>query len=140
MPNGKYGTMTGTSQATAFVTGVAALLMAHNSDYTAQKVAKYIMNTGDVAKTLKGKTRYKKVLNSYRALSILDQGISATGVVAGNIQNLSSDTFSSEKFNYESKKSKNSVSRFAASLADKIKNKKKGKSRQLNNSKQKAKP
>lgn len=99
MPKGRYGYMTGTSQATAFVSGVAALVMAHNRDYSAIQVAKYIKQTGDVIDSLKGKTRYQRKLNSYRALSILDHGVGATGVVATNVSNLSSDSFSSENFN-----------------------------------------
>ena len=125
LPHGKYGPMTGTSQATAFVSGVAALIMAHNSDYSAAKVAKYIKNTGDVIDSLKGKTRYKRKLNSYRALSILDQGVSATGVVAENIQNLPQNSFTSEKFNYQFKDiNGKGINKFSASLMEKIKNKK----------------
>jgi subtilisin family serine protease len=133
LPNGKYGPMTGTSQATAFVSGVAALIMAHNSDYDAAKVSKYIKNTGDVVDSLKGKTRYKKKLNSYRALSILDQGVSATGVVAENIQNLPQNSFSSEKFNYEfSDVNGDGIKRFSANLMEKVKNKQAENKRQLN--------
>ena len=133
LPNGKYGPMTGTSQATAFVSGVAALIMAHNSDYNAAKVAKYIKNTGDVVNSLKGKTRYKKKLNSYRALSILDQGVSATGVVAENIQNLPQNSFSSEKFNYESNDANiGGIKKFSANLMERVKSKQAESNRQLN--------
>ena len=133
LPNGKYGPMTGTSQATAFVSGVAALIMAHNSDYDASKVAKYIKNTGDVVDSLKGKTRYKKKLNSYRALSILDQGVSATGVVAENIQNLPQNSFTAEKFNYQFKDVEGEgAKRFSANLMKKIKSKQEENNRQLN--------
>lgn len=133
LPRGKYGPMTGTSQATAFVSGVAALIMAHNSDYDATKVAKYIKNTGDVVDSLKGKTRYKKKLNSYRALSILDQGVSATGVVAENIQNLPLNSFSAEKFNYGIDENKNDgIKKFSANLMDKIKSKSSDGNRALN--------
>lgn len=133
LPNGKYGPMTGTSQATAFVSGVAALIMAHNSDYDAAKVAKYIKNTGDVVDSLKGKTRYKKKLNSYRALSILDQGVSATGVVAENIQNLPQNSFTSEKFNYQFKEvDGGGIKKFSANLMEKVKSKQAENKRQLN--------
>lgn len=125
LPKGKYGRMTGTSQATAFVTGVASLIMAYNEDYNAAKVAKYITNTGDVVAGLKGKTRYNRKLNSYRALSILDQGVAATGVVADNVQNLPNGSFSSERFNYKTDITgqEQEIKKFSASLLDKIKSK-----------------
>lgn len=128
LPKGRYGPMTGTSQATAFVSGVAALLMAHNPDFDADQVAKYIKQTGDVIESLKGKTRYNRKLNSYRALSILDQNVGATGVVAGNVSGMDQGTFQSEKFDYkqekrfESVKEKNSLNlEFSTALMDKIK-------------------
>lgn len=127
LPNGKYGRMTGTSQATAFVTGVASLIMAHNEDYDAPKVAKYITNTGDVVAGLKDKTRYKRKLNSYRALSILDQGVAATGVVAENVQNLPKDSFSSQSFKYKTDLTgqEQDIKKFSASLLEKIESKSK---------------
>ena len=80
----RYGTMTGTSQATAFVSGVAALILAHHTDYRPYQIAKYLKNTGDIVEPLKGKTRFKRRLNSYRALSIIDSDMGATGVIATN--------------------------------------------------------
>jgi len=141
LPKGRYGPMTGTSQATAFVSGVAALLMAHNPDFDANQVAKYIKKTGDVIESLKGKTRYNRKLNSYRALSILDQNVGATGVVAGNTSGVDQETFLADKFDYKQEKRKERNRRankeeplslnFAAALMAKIK---KGK-RQLDSDK-----
>ena len=136
LPKGRYGQMTGTSQATAFVSGVAALLMAHNPDFDADQVANYIKNTGDVVESLKGKTRYNKKLNSYRALSILDKNVGATGVVANNTSNIPEKAFNSQKFEYKEKlesldKNHNSgkaMLKFSSALLNKIKNG----SRQLN--------
>lgn len=127
-PKGRYRYMTGTSQATAFVSGVAALLMAHNSDFDAIQVAKYIKKTGDVIDSLKGKTRYKRQLNSYRALSILDQNVGASGVVADNLSNLPTESFSSDKFKYKNSNPNKSMRGFSTALLDKIR---KGK-RQVN--------
>ena len=92
---GGYGLLTGTSQATAFVTGVAALVMAHHQDFTAERVKKYILATGDNVPSLIGKTGTSKKLNSYKALVTLDQGVSLTGVIAQNTVNMGND-FSSE--------------------------------------------
>ena len=87
LPGGGFGNMTGTSQATAFVSGVAALLMAHNRDFDAKAVRKYILKTGDSLDWLKDKTRTSKKLNMYRTLTMLDQGVGASGVVANNTSN-----------------------------------------------------
>lgn len=84
LPGNSYGLMTGTSQATAFVTGVAALVMSNNRELTASDVKKYILRTGDEYATLLSKTGTAKLLNSYKALASLDKGASATGVTATN--------------------------------------------------------
>lgn len=88
LPDNKYGMMTGTSQATAYVSGVAALVLAHHKDYKPIQVAKYLKNTGDIMDSLKGKTKHTRRLNSYRALSILDSGVGATGIIAENTKNM----------------------------------------------------
>ncbi|KYG70091.1 S8 family peptidase [Bdellovibrio bacteriovorus] len=88
LPGNAYGYMTGTSQATAFVTGAAALTMAHKQSFKAEDVKKYILATGDAQSQLASKTRTSRQLNLYKALTILDQGVSATGVVAVNTQNM----------------------------------------------------
>ncbi len=88
LPGGKYGHMTGTSQATAFVTGVAALIMSQYRDFEASKVIKHLTLTGDLEPNLIGKTIYRRRLNTYRALAMLDQGVSVTGIVATNTSNM----------------------------------------------------
>ena len=95
LPGGQYGHMTGTSQATAFVTGVAALIMSKYKDFDAQKIIKHITLTGDLDPNLVGKTIYRKRLNTYRALAMLDQGVSATGIIAANTSSVG--TFSIQK-------------------------------------------
>lgn len=96
LPNNKYGFMTGTSQATAYVTGVGVLILANNIDYKPFEVAKHLKNTGDIVDSLKGKTRYARRLNSYRALSILDSNVGAMGVIADNTANVK-NSFSTEQ-------------------------------------------
>lgn len=95
MPGQSFGPMTGTSQATAFVSGVAALLMAHNRDFDAKAVRKYILRTGDSLQWLKDKTSTSKKLNVYKTLTMLDQGVGASGVVAGNTGSQDANVFSS---------------------------------------------
>ncbi len=97
LPDGKYGFMTGTSQATAFVTGVAALVMAQNPELRrADRIAKYLTQTGDIDSRLAGKTRTMRRLNSYRALAIQDSDLSFAGIKVNNGQNLRPSTFSSD--------------------------------------------
>ena len=83
LPNNTYGLMTGTSQATAFVTGAAVLVMANKDLYTnAEEVKKFILATGDSAATLQSKTKTAKQLNLFKALTILDQSTSISGLKA----------------------------------------------------------
>ena len=89
LPGGKYGSLRGTSQATAFVSGVAAVLMGLNDDFDYLQVIRRINSTGDYdAKSLAYKTRYKKRLNIYKALAKQDQGISVSGIQARNTTGL----------------------------------------------------
>lgn len=88
LPGNSYGYMTGTSQATAFVSGAAALAMAHKQNFKAVDVKKYILSTGDAQTQLAAKTKTSRQLNLYKALTILDQGVSASGGVALNPQNI----------------------------------------------------
>lgn len=98
LPNGQYGTMTGTSQATAFATGVAALVMANNSNLRrAEQIAKYLTKTGDDDEKLAGKTRYRKRLNAYKALAIQDSDLAFNGVLAENSNSFSKEEFASDK-------------------------------------------
>lgn len=95
LPGNSYGYMTGTSQATAFATGAAALVMAHKQSFKAEDVKKYILATGDAQTQLASKTRTSRQLNLYKALTILDSGISVSGVSVVNTQ---------KKFTLETKK------------------------------------
>ncbi|MGZ3769892.1 MAG: S8 family peptidase [Bdellovibrio sp.] len=88
LPGNSYGYMTGTSQATAFVTGAGVLVIAHNESFKAEDIKKYILSTGDAQTQLASKTRTSRQLNLYKALTILDQGVSASGVIAVNTQNM----------------------------------------------------
>jgi len=95
LPGGSYGYMTGTSQATAVVTGVAALLRARFRDFNAARIARHITETGDwEPNKLNGKTKNQRRLNAYRALAILDQGVTLTGVVPRNTNYLDGSQFS----------------------------------------------
>lgn len=95
LPGGNYGYMTGTSQATAVVTGVAALIKARFVDFDAQRIIRHITETGDLEPNkLAGKTRYQKRLNAYRALAILDDGANVSGNIPVNTANIPKGQFS----------------------------------------------
>lgn len=87
LPGNSYGYMTGTSQATAFVTGAAVLVMAHRQYKDPVEVKKYILATGDSDASLIAKTRTSKQLNLFKAVTMLDSGIGVSGVVATNTNN-----------------------------------------------------
>ena len=90
--------MTGTSQATAFATGVAALVMANNPQLRkADEIRKYLTQTGDTDERLAGKTRWRKRLNSYKALAIHDSDLDFTGVRVQNAANFKKLEFSSDQ-------------------------------------------
>lgn len=97
LPDGRYGYMTGTSQATAFVTGAAAVIMSNNSELRkADKVIKYLTQTGDVDERLFGKTKYARRLNMYKALAIQDGDQTFNGVKAENLAQFKPHDFSSD--------------------------------------------
>lgn len=74
MPGGTYGKMTGTSQATAFATGVAVLVMAsHPNLKTPAQIIEHLISTGETTASLRGKTRTRSTLNAYRALAMHDE-------------------------------------------------------------------
>ncbi|MFN9067332.1 MAG: S8 family serine peptidase, partial [Bdellovibrionales bacterium] len=114
LPGNAYGFMTGTSQATAFVTGGAALIMSHKVGFKYSDVRKYILSTGDALASLADKTKTSRKLNLYKALTVLDQDLTASGVRAsnsGNIRVLS-------EVQAESTSSLNSTAQFGKSLIE----------------------
>jgi subtilisin family serine protease len=68
MPHGRYGYNTGTSQATAFVSGVAALLLSENPSLTPVELKKIIMSSVDKEPGLKNKVASGGRVNAYKAV------------------------------------------------------------------------
>ncbi|MFN3454666.1 MAG: S8 family peptidase [Pseudobdellovibrio sp.] len=90
LPNSTYGLMTGTSQATAFVTGAAVLVTAHKDLYNQpDEIKKFILATGDSSETLANKTRTSRQLNLFKALTILENSTTASGLKIKDIQDKS---------------------------------------------------
>jgi subtilisin family serine protease len=95
-PGGTFGSLTGTSQATAFATGLAVLIKANNPEFNYLAIKNYILKTGDDYPWLRSKTGTSKKLNMYKALTSLDQGVGASGVLATNMNGASENAFSSD--------------------------------------------
>lgn len=96
LPGNNYGYMTGTSQATAFVTGGAVLVMAHKDNISAEDTKKYILATGDSQTSLLAKCRTSKQLNLFKSLTVLDSGVGVSGIIAANATNMKQFTIESQ--------------------------------------------
>jgi thermitase len=79
IPGGKYAPMTGTSQATAFVSGVAALLLTKNKSYDYLQVKKQILSTADYMDELRDKNKTSGKLNSWAALA-MEENVTISGL------------------------------------------------------------
>lgn len=110
LPNNSYGYMTGTSQATAFVTGAAVLAMAHKEQFQAEDVKKYILATGDSQMSLLAKCRTSKQLNLFKVLTVLDSGVGVSGIIAANGAALH------QKFTVDSHQGEREISGFGKAL------------------------
>ena len=88
LPGGKYGRMTGTSQATAVATGAAVLIMDYYKNKNAGFAIKHLKMTGDIKQSLVGKTSQRRGLNIFKALqargkklNFMDEQVDTTGKV-----------------------------------------------------------
>lgn len=71
LPGGRYGYMSGTSQATAFVSGIAGLLLSHNGKLKPYEIKEIIMNSVDKIPQLSGKVASGGRVNALNALLTL---------------------------------------------------------------------
>lgn len=99
LPNNSYGLMTGTSQATAFVSGAAVLVMSHKNQYfQSEEIKKYILSTGDTSSSLLAKTRTSRQLNLFKSLTILGGETALSGTAKAKVKdNFLSDSGESAK-------------------------------------------
>lgn len=77
LPGGKYGYMSGTSQATAFVTGIAVLLLSKDPCLTPNQVREIIMQSTDHIDQLTNKISSGGRVNAYNALMLLNEKLVA---------------------------------------------------------------
>jgi len=68
LPNGGYGFMTGTSQATAFVSGIAAMILTENSKLNYKQVKEIIEKSAYRQPSLVGKTKMGARVNALAAV------------------------------------------------------------------------
>lgn len=71
LPGNRYGYMSGTSQATAFVTGLAALLLAKDPSLNPAQIKHIIRTSVDPIPHLKNKIASGGKVNAYQALLTL---------------------------------------------------------------------
>jgi subtilisin family serine protease len=70
LPNGRYGYLTGTSQATAFVSGLAALILSEKPKLKPAEVRDIIMSSVDRLDSLNGRVASGGRINAYAALRL----------------------------------------------------------------------
>jgi subtilisin family serine protease len=73
IPNGRAGYMTGTSQATAFATGLAALIMANHPKYNFKQIKKIIKQAATKEVSLAGKCSTSGKIDANRTLALASQ-------------------------------------------------------------------
>lgn len=71
IPGSSYGRADGTSQATAMVTGIAALLLSKDPNLTPEEVKAIILTSSDKVPALIHKNKVGGRVNAYRALQLL---------------------------------------------------------------------
>jgi len=96
MPGDGYGTMTGTSQATAFATGVAVLVKSLHPEMTPAQIIQHLVATGETSGTLVGKTKTRAVLNAYRALAMAPADEAVAGVTVSGTTHSASEGMTDE--------------------------------------------
>ncbi len=94
LPGGRYGRMTGTSQATALVTGVAALYLSMHAEHpSAAFIKRQLMSVVDINDQLLNKTQSSGCVNALTSLTTLPEGQTASGAPIFSLQRLNRDLF-----------------------------------------------
>jgi subtilisin family serine protease len=72
IPGGRYGKMTGTSQATAFVSGIAALILSKAPHLLPHQIKELIIKNSTPVSGLRGKISSGGKIDAYRALAAVE--------------------------------------------------------------------
>ncbi len=91
LPKGHYGYLTGTSQATAFVSGLAALILSENPKLKPTQVREIVMQSVDKLTTLESKIASGGRINAYKAVRLAlasKDGLKSSKVLAAKEANL----------------------------------------------------
>lgn len=97
LPSGRKGRMTGTSQATAFVTAAAALIMSEAEvPPRVERVIDQILATGRNYAHLSGRSRSGAQLDPLRAATQRDSQTTSTGLVMRNSRRIPAEFFAHE--------------------------------------------
>ncbi len=94
LPEGLRGEMSGTSQATALATGVAALILSQRPVSNPAQLIRQISETSVVEKSLQGKVKNSGSINAFRALAMKTN----TGGAAGLAFEADSTNWKEEQF------------------------------------------
>ncbi len=82
LPNNRFGALSGTSQATAIVSGVAALVLKDsNFLYTPEEVTNRLMATGKFNSALANKTQVQTQIDTLRAVVMKTERTNAAGLM-----------------------------------------------------------
>ena len=82
IPGGRYGKMTGTSQATAFVSGIAALILSRAPGLLPYQVKELIIRNATPVMNLRGKVASGGKVDAYRALSAAEASRNVNRITA----------------------------------------------------------
>lgn len=129
LPGSTYGFLTGTSQATPFVSGAAVLIMSKKPGFKYTDVKKHILSTGDAFANLASKTRSSRKLNLYKCLTVLGEGVAASGIlINGSSEQKFNSTTAQSGSGFE-KASPSDLSPFGKNLLEAVKKSKPEKER-----------
>lgn len=82
IPGGKYGKMTGTSQATAFVSGLAALILSQSPDLSPVQVKDLIVKNATLVSGLRGKLSSGGKIDAFKSLKAMGPVSSPARIMA----------------------------------------------------------
>lgn len=93
LPGGVSGEMSGTSQATAFATGAASLLLSQTPSLKPHEIADLLRRSGQPTPSFEGKSKTSAKLDLFRAMTMKDQSYFSSGVRISNLGEMDQSVF-----------------------------------------------